>query len=281
MTRLGSTTAAPAQDPPAAPTDGIAPTVRQWRHSGIQGLLGVAALLIVWEAVSRAGLLSPTYFPAATSTLVRLGELLAVKDTWGSIGQTAMTWALGLLIGTSLAVPLGFVLGSSASVYRFCRVPIELMKPIPPVVFIPPAVLLLGTGQQMKLVLVAYAVFWPVLLQAIAGIENVDPVVKTTLRSFHIRRQDRILFMAIPSAWPYVMSGLRIAASLALIATVVTELVANADGLGRAISLAQISGVSTDMYALIVIAGLLGLLVNRGFQLIEHSTLAWNRRAEA
>ena len=87
--------------------------------------------------------------------------------------------------------------------------------------------------------------------------------------------------MAIPSAWPYVMAGLRIAASLALIATVVTELVANAEGLGRSISLAQISGVPTDMYALIVVAGLLGLLVNRGFQFIEHATLAWNRRDEA
>lgn len=87
--------------------------------------------------------------------------------------------------------------------------------------------------------------------------------------------------MTIPSAWPYLMSGLRIAASLALIATVVTELVANADGLGSAISLAQISGVPTDMYALIVIAGIIGLLVNRAFQSIEQATLGWNRRAEA
>jgi ABC-type nitrate/sulfonate/bicarbonate transport system permease component len=77
------------------------------------------------------------------------------------------------------------------------------------------------------------------------------------------------------------MAGLRIAASLALIATVVTELVANAPGLGRDISLAQISGIPSDMYALIVIAGVLGLLVNRVFQRIERATLAWNRRAES
>lgn len=246
----------------------------------VRGAVGVVLLLLLWEVVSRAGVLSATYFPAASSTLRRLVELLMTSATWASIAQTVQTWALGLLIGTLLAVPLGFLLGSSATLYRFVRVPIELMKPIPPVVFIPPAVLLLGTGQQMKVILVSYAVFWPVLLQAIAGIENVDPVARNTLRSFHVRPLDRVRFLALPSAWPYVMAGLRIAASLALIATVVTELVANADGLGRDISLAQISGVPTDMYALIVIAGLLGLLVNRGFQQIERVTLSWNRRAE-
>jgi ABC-type nitrate/sulfonate/bicarbonate transport system permease component len=241
----------------------------------------VVLLLLVWEAVSRSGLLSATYFPAASSTIHRLVEMLGSTTTWASIGQTALTWALGLLIGTAVAVPLGFLLGASSTAYRFVRIPIELFKPIPPVVFIPPAVLLLGTGQQMKLVLVSYAVFWPVLLQSIAGIENIDPVARNTLRCLHVRALDRIRFLFLPSAWPYVMAGLRIAASLALIATVVTELVANASGLGRDIALAQISGLPSDMYALILIAGLLGLMVNRGFQAIERTTLAWNRRAES
>lgn len=251
------------------------------RVRSARGMVGVLIFLAVWEFVSRVGLLSEQYFPPASRTIVRLVQLLAETGTWVSLGQTVLSWALGLCIGIALAVPAGFLLGASTTLYRFFRVPIELTKPIPPVVFIPPAVLILGTGQPLKVVLVSYAAFWPILMQSISGIENVDPVAKATLRSFHIGMRDRLRFLTIPSSWPYVVAGLRIAASLALIATVVTELVANAKGLGQSIAMAQISGLATDMYALIVIAGALGLLVNHGFERLEEATLAWNRRAES
>jgi len=240
------------------------------------GVGGVVLVAIGWEAVARGGLLPGGYFPPLSEALARLCQLVLLPETWVALGQTTLTWISGILIGTALAVPLGFVAGTSVWIQRATRVVLEVFKPVPPVVFIPPMVLLLGTTQPMKIVLVSYAVFWPVLVQAIAGIENIDPVARRTVTSFRVRPRDRVFFMILPAAWPFVMTGLRIAASLALIATVVTELVGGASGIGLDISLAQIAGRATDVYALILITGTLGLAINQTFTRLERRTLRWN-----
>lgn len=242
----------------------------------LRGVAGVAVIAVAWEIVARTVPAVSGYLPPFSTTIRRLAELIAAQSTWAALGQSAITWVAGLVVGTLLAVPIGFAMGASAWLHRGLRVITEIFKPIPPVVFIPPMVLLLGTSQEMKIALVTYAVFWPVLMQAIAGIEGVDPVARRTAVAFRVGHADRLRFLVVPAAWPYVMTGLRIAASLALIATVVTELVGGAPGIGQSIAVAQINGQQTDVYALVLLTGLLGLAVNRTFDRLERTTLEWH-----
>src|SRR5919201_5446282 len=134
-------------------------------------------------------------------------------------------WALGLGIAAAAAIPLGIVLGSSILAYRSLRAVIEFLRPIPSVALIPLAVLVYGTGLESKVFLAVYASFWPILMQALNGVQDVDPVTMDTARSFGFGRLARLRRVTLPSSLPYVATGLRISSAVALILAVTAALV--------------------------------------------------------
>jgi ABC-type nitrate/sulfonate/bicarbonate transport system permease component len=163
------------------------------------------------------------------------------------------------------------------------RLPIEFLRPIPSVALIPLAVLVFGTRFPNKLFLVTFACVWPLLFQAIYGVQDVDPVAVDTARAFGFGRLQRLALVVLPSSASYIATGLRIASSVALILAVTSELVVGVPGLGSAINVAASSGDFALMYALIAVAGLLGLTLNALFARLEGWALRWHpsQRSEA
>jgi ABC-type nitrate/sulfonate/bicarbonate transport system permease component len=239
-------------------------------------IAGVAVTLVLAEAVTRVGLLPSRWFPPAGEIYVEFGKLAGGRPLWVEIGRTLSGWAAGLALGTALAVPAGMLLGSSRTAYRLSRVMIEFCRPVPPVALIPLAVLVYGTGLQTKVFLVAFAVFWPLLFQTVYGVQDVDPVAKDTARAYGLGTLARFRTVVLPSATPYIATGLRISSSIALILAVTEELVVGTPGLGRAIIVAQSAGDPTRMYALIIVTGLLGWALNAAFQSAERRVLRWH-----
>ena len=129
-------------------------------------------------------------------------------------------------------------IGSSRRGYQMLRLPIEFLRPIPSVALIPLAVLVFGTRFPNKLFLVTFACVWPLLFQAIYGVQDVDPVAVDTARAFGFGRFRRLVLIVLPSSAPYIATGLRIASSVALILAVTSELVVGVPGLGSAINVA-------------------------------------------
>ena len=239
-------------------------------------LAAVAAVLVLWELLVRVGLLSESSFPAMTDTFARLFEELGSGDFWSAVGQTLQGWALGLGIAIVLAVPAGMIVGSSRMLYRALRVPIEFLRPIPSVALIPLAVLVYGTGLQSKVFLAAFASFWPLFIQTLYGMQDVDPVLNDTAKSFGLGRVARLYRVTLPSAVPYIATGIRISSAVALILSVTAELVIGAAGLGRSISVAQAGGAVDLMYALIIATGVLGWLLNIAATRGERRVLHWH-----
>ncbi len=239
-------------------------------------LAAVAAVLVLWELLVRVGLLSESSFPAMTDTFARLFEELGSGDFWSAVGQTLQGWALGLGIAIVLAVPAGMIVGSSRMLYRALRVPIEFLRPIPSVALIPLAVLVYGTGLQSKVFLAAFASFWPLFIQTLYGMQDVDPVLNDTAKSFGLSRFERVRRITLPSAVPYIATGIRISSAVALILSVTAELVIGAAGLGRSISVAQAGGAVDLMYALIIATGVLGWLLNIAATRGERRVLHWH-----
>lgn len=204
-------------------------------------------------------------------------------ELWPDLGQTLEGWAIGLAIAAGLAIPAGLAIGSSARAYGMLRSLIEFLRPIPSVALIPLVVLLYGTGIRTKLVLIVFAAFWPILFQAIYGVQDVDPVATDTARGFGIGRLGRLLRVTLPSAAPYLATGLRISSSVAIILALTAELVVGVPGLGRSINTAASGGSYSLMYSLIICAGLLGLGLNLAFQSFERRLLRWHpsQREEA
>jgi ABC-type nitrate/sulfonate/bicarbonate transport system permease component len=249
-----------------------APWIGQWVQTWI-GVLGVLALL---ELIVRVGIIPSRYFPPMTTTFATLFEQLGEGSFWTAVLQTLEGWALGLGIAAIIAIPLGMLIGSNMIVYRGLRPIIEFLRPIPSVALIPLAILIYGTGMQSKVFLAVFASTWPLLIQAIYGVRDLDPVQRETALSFRIPLKDRLLKVTLPGAIPYIATGLRISSATALVLVVTAELVIGAPGLGRSINTARAGGVPDLMYALTIATGLLGWGLNVVLHWLEARALHWH-----
>jgi ABC-type nitrate/sulfonate/bicarbonate transport system permease component len=211
-----------------------------------------------------------------TATVAELVRQLGDGGFWSAVASTLVGWAIGLGLAAAVAIPTGIVVGSTPLLYRALRVPIEFLRPIPSVALIPLAILVYGTGMQSKVFLIVFASFWPLLVQTLYGVQDVDPVAQDTARSFGFPRSQRLLRVTLPSAVPYIATGLRLASTVALILAVTAELVIGSPGLGREINLAQSGGAAELMYALIIVTGLMGWGLNALFARGERRLLHWH-----
>jgi ABC-type nitrate/sulfonate/bicarbonate transport system permease component len=240
---------------------------------GVGGLIGIAALL---EAAPRTGLVSPLYFPPLSALLAVLADEVQLASFWTALGFTLESWALGLLISVTAGIAIGIAIGSSSTVLATTRSTIEFLRPIPSVALIPLVTLLFGTTLRSNLVLVVYAAFWQVLIQVLYGVQDVDPVARETARSYRFGRWAQIRYVTWPTTLPYLMTGVRLAAAVALILTITAELVIGTPGLGKEIFVAQTSGAYSVMYAYVIVTGIIGVAVNVLARALERLVMPWH-----
>jgi ABC-type nitrate/sulfonate/bicarbonate transport system permease component len=229
----------------------------------------IAASLLVWELVSRSGLISETDLPAMSTTFSKL---------W-----TVRGWALGLAFATVLAVPIGIFLGTNDFAARAFRVPIEFLRPIPSAALIPVLFLTLGTTLQSEVFLAAFGAFWPLLIQTMYGVHDVDPLAVDTARSFGLGRFERLYRITLPSAVPYIGTGLRISSTVSLILAFTAELFMGVPGLGQKVNEASSYGLNEDLYAYALATGFLGVAIHLAMSTVERRALRWHpsQRTEA
>jgi ABC-type nitrate/sulfonate/bicarbonate transport system permease component len=238
--------------------------------------LGIAFMIALGEVLTRAEVISSRHFPPPSEMFAALADEVVTADFWIAVGHTLEGWALGLAVAAAIAIPAGIVIGSSRLLYQSLRAVIEFLRPIPSVALIPLAVLIWGSGLESKVFLAAFASTWPLLMQTLYGVQDVDPVATDTARSFGFSRGSRLAYVTLPSAVPYIATGVRISAAVALILAVTAELVIGAPGLGREINIARQSEAVDLMYALIMVTGLLGWGMNVVFARVERRVLHWH-----
>jgi ABC-type nitrate/sulfonate/bicarbonate transport system permease component len=240
---------------------------------GLLGLLGLAAL---FEAVPRSGLVAPRYLPPLSEIGWALGKEAVTAAFWRALGDTVLAWALGLAIAVAAGVIVGVLLGSVEVLRLLTASTIEFLRPIPSVALIPLVIIVYGGNISSTLVLVVYASFWQVLIQVLHGVHDVDPVARETARSYGLSRWAQVRHVTWPTALPYVLTGVRLAAAVALILAITAELVIGSPGLGSAIGLAQSGGAVATTYAIVLVTGLLGVGVNVAFRTLERRVLWWH-----
>jgi len=243
-----------------------------WLQASI-GLIGFAAVL---ELAPRLGLVSPRFLPPFSTIAVALANEIQQPNFWAALAFTLRSWVIGLTISVVAGASLGILIGSSALLQAVTRSTIEFLRPIPSVALIPVAILLFGTTLQSNLVLVIYASFWQVLIQVLSGVQDVDPVARETAQSYRFGHWALIRHVIWPTTLPYLMTGIRLAASVALILAITAELTIGTPGLGRELSLAQSGGAVAVMYAYLIVMGLIGVLVNVVARRLERSVMPWH-----
>lgn len=244
----------------------------------LRGLAGLAALAAASEILGRAGIVHRDFLPPASTVLGRAVSLAGDPDFRTNLLATVKAWAVGLAIAVGGGVPLGLLLGGVPVLNTAVRAVVEFLRPIPSVALIPLVSLILGSGLTTEATLIVYASAWPVLFNTIYGLQDVDPVAKDTLRAFGFGRLAILWRVSLPSAAPFIATGVRLAAAVALVLAVGTEILSGfGEGLGTFIAQAQQSIDGTqDVLAGTVWAGALGLLINTVLVQGERRLFRWH-----
>jgi len=240
------------------------------------GYFLIAALGLLWEAVVYTKIVDTPTLPPLSSVLSAFWTLLIDGSFIAVFLPSLERIFLGYFIACVIAIIFGVAMGSSRFLFRLFEPLVEFLRPIPSPAYVPMAILFLGIGNEMKVFMVAFTSFFPILLNTISGVINVDRVLVDTGRTFGLSRAQIIAKVILPSASVYIMTGMRISLAIALVITVLAEMVTGNDGIGFFVLNAQRSFHIAEMYAGVIALALLGLGLNHVFIFFESRLLAWN-----
>jgi NitT/TauT family transport system permease protein len=245
-----------------------------------RGAAGLAVFVLAAEALSRSGVVSARVLPPASAVLARAAGLAATPGFRADFAATAGAWAAGLAAAVAVAVPCGLVLGSMPVIRSATRAVVEFARPVPPVALIPLASLVLGPGLRMNITLIAYAAIWPVLFNTIHGLDDTDPVAVETLRAFGFGRLSVLGRVSLPSAAPFILTGIRLASSVAIIVSIGTGVATgriDGNGIGAFIAGSTTAGANTaTVLAAALWAGALGVAANAALAWAGRQALPWH-----
>lgn len=239
-------------------------------------MVATLVLLGAWEVASRTGVL-PSEVPPPIRVAGWLSTHATQGDFWGPVGDTATHWFGGLLIGAALGVALGILLGLTPLLEQFLRAPLEFLRPIPSIVYLPLLILMLGSRSVTAITVAAVGALWPVLFQTFYGVLGIDSQAVETGRVFGLRRRQILWNIMLPSVLPYVAVGLRVGSSLALVVAISAELIGGVPGLGTEILAAAQNGRYEATYGLVVVVGVFGLILNTVLEQAERRLLPWHQ----
>lgn len=243
-------------------------------------LLGIAsplALLVLWEISARTGLVDTRFFPAPTSIVKQAADLTASGELWGHLSASLQRLLWGSLLGGIPALLLGIAMG----LYRPIRAAIDPLisatYPVPKSAILPLILLIFGLGEASKIVMVALGVFFPVLINTITGVLQIDKIYLDVGKNFRASRWQTFRTVALPGALPSIMAGIKLGIGMGLILIAIAEMVGAKNGIGFMIWDAwQILSVET-MYVGLVAISVLGFLLTLVLNEIEGWILPWKQ----
>lgn len=242
----------------------------------------LAALVIAWQVIALM-LSEPVLFPPFTAVAGRFWQVWATDPTAWT--QSLLPSLARLTAGWLGAVVVGIAIGTLIGLSRNAREVVEpvaaFLRAIPPPALVPLFIVLLGIGDGMKATLIGFGVVWPILLNTADGVASVEPLHRDTARAYRLAAGDRLLRVVLPSAAPKIFAGLRLSLSIAVILMVISEMVATVNGVGFQLVQAQRTFRTLDVWATVVLLGLIGAGLNVLLGVLErralrgHAGLTW------
>ncbi len=242
------------------------------------GLLLAAALVGLWQWVADHRLVSPVFLPGPDRAWAALIKGFSTGDLMGKLLATIERMFWGWLVASLVGIVLGAAIGISASLRDFLGPTLEFLRPLPASAIIPVAIALLGLSDGMVLSVIVFGALWPVLLSTIHGFASVEPTLYEVGRALGLSRGATIVKIALPSASPDILGGMRLGLTVALIIAIVCEMLAGRDGLGNWILLAARAFRAPDLYAGVILLAALGCLTSFALAGVEARLLRWHRR---
>lgn len=236
--------------------------------------LGVPTLALIWFLVAHSGAINPLVLPKIEEVATSLASQLATATLWQDMGMTVFRALFGLLLSAVIGVPVGLVLGYFPNLYRHVSLPLDFIRSIPSITLFPLFIFTFGFGSPAKIAVVFYGCFFIITMAAVYGGRGHSDRRKriATLRSLRASELQIFKLIVVPDAMPNILGGLRIAASIAFVLVVVTEMfLGSNNGLGKRIYDFYLAYRIPDLYAALLVLGLVGYLSNITIERMEHA----------
>lgn len=245
---------------------------RRGRRLAVAAGVGV---LLIWEAMSRLGLAPSGVLPPPTSVVRALYDALTNGDLLVHLGITLGRLAAGVALGGTAGLLTGLAMGWSRRLRGFADPFVSIVHPVPKLALLPLLMVFFGLGEAPKVLVIAATSFFPMVLNAMAGVRQISPVHFDVARSHGASRRQMLRRVVIPGSLPTVLTGVRLATNVALVTTVAVEMIAAQRGLGSQLWLSwQIMRVDL-LFATLALIALLGVLVNRGMRRLARRVAPW------
>ena len=243
-----------------------------WRAASFAVAAGFVAL---WQIIANLRLISPVFLPGPDRAWASLVRGFSDGDLAGKLMGTLQHMAYGWFAASIVGIALGAMIGSSRTMRTYLAPSLEFLRPLPVSAIIPVAIAMLGLTQGMALFVIAFGAIWPMLLATIHGFAAVEPRLYEVAQSLHMSRPAIIFKIALPSASPDILSGMRLSLTVALILSVVCEILAGLDGIGHWVLLSARSFRSADLFAGVILLGVIGYLTALSMSAVEKRLLRW------
>ena len=245
------------------------------------GLAGAAIWVTLWQLATTVGpLKGMAGIPTASDSFGQAFSLAGQPRFWAAVLETLTMALTGLVIALAIGIVVGVVTGLSKGANDALDPMIQFLRPLPAVVILPLVLLIFGPTRDLGIFLAAFGAVWPILVQVQVGVRDVDPVALDTARSMSLSWRKTQTAVVLPSALPYISTGVRIAASAALLLSIGAGLLAGSPGLGKLILIAQEAAQADVAFGLIVWSGLIGTAFAIVLSLAEKSLIHGRRSVE-
>jgi ABC-type nitrate/sulfonate/bicarbonate transport system permease component len=250
--------------------------MREFLSAKFKGILFLLFLALLWEIVSRNKLISPLYFPPMSKNLVAFHHLMLDGTLPLELIRSFSRIFGGFFLAIGIMVPLGIAMGLFKPIYNLFEPLTELVRPLPPPAIIPVVMLFLGIGEAMKIIVIAFACSFPILINTMDGVKSVDPTFVDTAKTFGRNRYEIIIQVILPASLHQIFTGLRVALPIALIVDIISEMVGSLNGIGRFILVMQRSFDIPEMYAGIFLVAIVGYALNALLRFLNTTVIGWH-----
>lgn len=268
----------------------------KWREIG-SGLVIPIFLIAIWQAVTAMEWVNPQVLPSPLAVLKKWLEYASPMEPYDPSAGSWISWVLsgelirdtmgtmyrvlmGFVVGAGLALPLGLLMGANRRIYSWFNPLLQVLRPIPPIAYIPLSILWFGLGNPPAIFLISIGAFFPVLMNTIAGVHHVDGIYIRAARNLGATQMTMFVRVILPAAVPYILSGVRIGIGTAFIVVIVSEMIAVNNGLGFRILEAREYFWSDKIIAGMLSIGILGLAIDFAMNKLNAYLLRWHRGLE-
>jgi sulfonate transport system permease protein len=253
----------------------IALSGRVVTKGGLTGLVVPALILVLWEGLSRLGVAPPNLLPAPSAVLKALRDLWLSGELPGHVEITLLRVLLGFFFGTVVATALAALTGYSALWRRLLDPSLQALRSIPSIAWVPLFVLWLGIFEASKVTLIAIGAFFPVYLNTMAGIQQVDRKLVEVARVHGYRGATLVRRVLLPATLPAYVTGLRAGLGLAWMFVVAAEFMGASEGLGFLLIDGQQTGRPANIIAAILLFAVFGKLSDAALAAVSRRFVAW------